>query len=110
MRSSLSNVNISKWYPPPCQSIEKIDYHYEEVEIKEEDDTSLEESPWFRIVLLFHAQTYKEISQIKAYDSEMLVGNIGGYLGLFLGYAILQIPALLSKAKKWFEWKIHFRI
>ena len=104
----LSNVNISQWYPPPCQSIEKIDYHYEEVEIKGEEDSSLEESPWFRIVLLFHAQTYKEISQIKAYDSEMLVGNIGGYLGLFLGYAILQIPALLSKSKKWFVWKIHF--
>ena len=78
----LSNVNISKWFPPPCQSIKKITYHYEEVELKDDVDYSSVEnkSPWFRIVLLFYDQTYKEISEIKAYDMEMLIGNIGGAL------------------------------
>ena len=55
----------------------------------------------------FYAQTYKEISQVKAFDMEMLVGNIGGYLGLFLGYALLQIPDLFIKAKNWLIFKFH---
>ena len=28
----------------------------------------------------------------RAIDIQALVGNIGGYIGLFLGYSILQIP------------------
>ena len=105
----LSNVNISKWFPPPCQAIEKITYQYEEVEIKESEDDQLDhdDAPWFRIVLLFYAQTYKEISQVKAFDMEMLVGNVGGYLGLFLGYALLQIPDLLVKGRNWLIFKFH---
>lgn len=103
----LSNVNISKEFPPPCLSIKKITYQYEEVELKDDVGYSTAEnnSSWFRIVLLFYDQTYKEISQIKAYDMEMLIGNIGGYLGLFLGYAILQIPDLLVKGRKWIIFK-----
>ena len=38
---------------------------------------------------------------------EMLVGNIGGYLGLFLGYALLQIPDLLLKGRNWLIIKFH---
>ena len=29
------------------------------------------------------------------------VGNAGGYLGLFLGYAVLNIPELVHGAYKW---------
>ena len=28
-------------------------------------------------------------------------GNAGGYLGLFLGYALLNVPELLNAAYKW---------
>ena len=38
---------------------------------------------------------YLEIKQIRAYTFSSLVGNIGGYMGLFLGYAILNFPQLL---------------
>ena len=41
--------------------------------------------------------TYMEIRHEKAYDMQSLVGNAGGYVGLFLGYAILQLPDLLLK-------------
>ena len=37
---------------------------------------------------------YLEIKQIKAYTFTNLVGNVGGYIGLFLGYAILNTPKL----------------
>ena len=32
----------------------------------------------------------------RAIDVNALIGNIGGYIGLCLGYNILQVPALLS--------------
>ena len=33
----------------------------------------------------------------RSIDSHTLIGNIGGYIGLFLGYNFLQIPALITK-------------
>ena len=38
---------------------------------------------------------------MRAYTLDDLVGMIGGYLGLFLGYALVQIPLLLSILLKW---------
>ena len=32
---------------------------------------------------------------IKAYDISALIGNVGGFIGLFLGYALMMIPDLL---------------
>ena len=32
----------------------------------------------------------------RAIDIQALVGNIGGYIGLFLGYSILQIPDFIA--------------
>jgi hypothetical protein len=44
-----------------------------------------------------------------AYDFEAFVGNTGGYIGLFLGYALLQIPAIIFYMVTWcynyfFKW------
>lgn len=42
----------------------------------------------------------------RAIDGQALIGNVGGYVGLFLGYSILQLPDILCKIlknmKKWF--------
>ena len=44
----------------------------------------------------FKSSHYKEIKQIKDFCLESWVGNVGGYMGLFLGYAICQFPDLIS--------------
>ena len=49
------------------------------------------------------------LSNILDYDFEAFVGNIGGYIGLFLGYALLQIPGILFSLLTWcgkyfFKW------
>ena len=45
--------------------------------------------------MVLHRQTmFREIKQIVAYDIDSLYGNIGGYMGLFLGYALLNLPTL----------------
>ena len=41
----------------------------------------------------------------RAINAQALVGNIGGYLGLFMGYSILQFPTILQiLAKKLQNW------
>ena len=43
-----------------------------------------------------HRQTqFKEIRQIRSYDAESLYGDIGGYMGLLLGYSILNLPTMI---------------
>ena len=39
-----------------------------------------------------------EIYISRAIDLQELIGNIGGYIGLLLGYSILQIPDFLREA------------
>ena len=50
------------------------------------------EDGWF--ILWFEARTnkFKRIRQVRAYNVQSLIGNLGGYLGLILGYAILDLP------------------
>ena len=33
----------------------------------------------------------------------MFLGNAGGYLGLFLGYALLNVPELVQEAVVWLQ-------
>ena len=39
----------------------------------------------------------QEITQSRAIDVQALVGHIGGYIGLCLGYSFLQIPNFVRK-------------
>ena len=64
-------------YPPPCQSMEDFDYVYTERDLGGNGDT-------FSIQLKI-PPVFKEIHQSKAIDIQVLIGNVGGYLGLFLG-------------------------
>ena len=52
---------------------------------------------FFLLIIYFQAPVYKEIEQIRAYSFQTLVGNAGGYVGLFLGYTIKEIPVFLKK-------------
>ena len=38
----------------------------------------------------------EEIENSKSYDFESFVSGVGGFIGIFLGYSILQIPELLG--------------
>ena len=46
-------------------------------------------------------QSYRESKftdkiQIRAYTLDDLIGSCGGYIGLFLGYALIQFPQLIE--------------
>ena len=63
-----------RYYPKACQRISKIDFDYSPLNITEKLQ--------FQIV---YPEDVKVISQSKELDEHALIGNIGGYIGLFLG-------------------------
>ena len=40
---------------------------------------------------------YEEISQAEDFGVQDFISNLGGFIGIFLGYSMMQIPELLSK-------------
>ena len=64
---------------------------------------------YFVLKMEYKQGRFLETIQLKAYDMNSLVGNVGGYIGMFLGYALLNFPEtlielfkniLMSKSKK----------
>ena len=48
------------------------------------------------ILVDFKSSHYKEIKHIQEFNVESWIGNMGGYVGLFLGFAIWQVPDLID--------------
>ena len=96
-------MNISAQYQP-CKQIKKVIYAYEELKY-------IEDNPWewtkdlndtiFKVMIEFKDSSFMEIVHVRAFDIESLIGNAGGYLGLFTGYALLQLPKLMLLISSW---------
>ena len=104
------NLDMAK-HNPPCNEIQKIQVSHHEEEsnsAKEKSQfpslkTDLEKiDGWFRITVQFHANTFMEIKQVRAYNVQSLIGNAGGYMGLLVGYTIAEIPSLVVTAYQYF--------
>ena len=76
---------------PPCTEIKRIQIDYEE-QVSKEDKGAI------AFTMAFRDPTYKEIKQNPAYDTKKLFGDIGGYIGLLLGYALIKLPEFLLLA------------
>ena len=44
----------------------------------------------------FNEPTFTERTQEKAYTIDDVVGSVGGYVGLFMGYALVQFPDMIK--------------
>lgn len=89
----------SKESNTPCTEIVKLGIEYEE---RADDDLDSDTS---QIVWYYRTNTFKEIKQMRAYSGMMLIGNVGGFFGILLGYAFVQVPGFLSIVHKSF-WTI----
>ena len=49
------------------------------------------------IKFLFKDKYYEEILYSKAFDVEGFISNLGGFVGIFLGYSMMQLPDLIGK-------------
>ena len=96
-------MNISARLPP-CRQIKKVVHGFEE--LKYVDDNPLEwarasNDTIFKIMIEFKDLSFMEIRNVRSFDIESLIGNAGGYIGLFTGYALLQLPNLMLLVLKW---------
>ena len=48
------------------------------------------------IKISYMEQTYQETKNVKDFTFESFFSSLGGFIGIFLGYSMLQIPELLS--------------
>ena len=87
----------------PCKKIEKLYYDsewtHEENDlgnIKEAELAIKEIQTPFDLSIMFQGNTYKVIDHVKDFTFQTMIGNIGGYAGMFLGCSFLQIPKLIQ--------------
>ena len=48
--------------------------------------------------IVYVEKYYEEIKQLKDFDFQDSISNLGGFIGIFLGYSMMQIPGLLCVA------------
>ena len=85
-------------YSGPCRRMTQITYLYSEYvsdyyhgkleNLKESQDV-------FFVSLMFPDSRFKEIEMLREISMQSLIGNAGGYIGICVGYSILQFPALV---------------
>ena len=84
-------------YVPPCREIQTVistntvqDLTAADFSIKK--PKSEDNITHTSIDIQFKTNGYKEIRNVRAFNEESLIGNLGGYIGLFVGFTLWQIP------------------
>ena len=84
---------------PPCSEIKSITFEYDDTETWAQ--YAIDDELLFQI--FFRDASFKKIIERRDYDIQDLFGDIGGYVGLFLGYALVNIPGFFVRLKKSFK-------
>ena len=88
-------------YPKPCREIQNIISTAEKTRLSESEANDWKfPAPFISFEFHFKTGTFKVIQSVRAFDGESLIGNLGGYLGLFLGFSIWQAPEVIFKVMK----------
>ena len=89
----LSNVQRQKYYPDPCEEMSNIVYRFTNVQYPDEER--------YLELELVYPDKIKMITQTQSVDAQTLIGNIGGYIGLFLGKHETNKPCLIVLIFLW---------
>ena len=57
---------------------------------------NLRDESHFEIVQVHRQTSFTDKIQTRAYTFDDVVGTVGGYIGMFLGYAMVQIPGSIA--------------
>ena len=104
---AFDNPEFLNQFDKPCDQIKSITFTVQELhrEFNESKETSSD------LNFSFKSATYKEITHIRSFDIESLVGNTGGYVGLLLGFAVWQAPDaikwVVNKLKLFWSHHLH---
>ena len=74
-------------YDPPCASMTALVMYYQQ-ELTPGSDTMIQ--------LVYATRNYQEIENLPEFGFESFWSSVGGFIGIFMGYSLLQIPELLG--------------
>ena len=92
----------------PCNEIQQIQFEFDEVDYSRIFDFGNDYDftyGWFMVRLEFQSLTFKEVACIQKYGIESLIGNAGGYAGLFVGYNFLDLPRFIIFLRNILKWQ-----
>ena len=82
------HTRVFRTYDPPCIKM-KISTRFDKEEIHRGKGTA-------RILFKYYEENYQEIMTTKNFGFESFVSGVGGFVGIFLGYSILQLPEIFT--------------
>jgi hypothetical protein len=72
-----------KYHPEPCQEISNIIYNFNRMPVISNESVF--------ILIVVYPDKIKLVTQRQSVDVQVLIGNIGGYIGLFLGKGLISL-------------------
>ena len=99
--NSMKKIYVdSGWnhHTDPCRRMARFTTSYWEypTTLHDNDVGPKYKDKYFSLHLHFPHETFKQIVLVRSFDIQTLIGNAGGYIGLFLGHTLLQIPGLVD--------------
>ena len=89
-----------KDYLPPCRRMTQLTFLYSEYPSDFYSDKlqnlATEDQSLFVTLFYPFSLDYKEITMLRELSIQSLLGNVGGYVGICVGYSILHIPNLIN--------------
>ena len=79
----VTDIRRREYFPYPCQEISNILYTYQGRPITSNESV-------FRVSVVYPGKM-RIVTQHRLIDVQVLIGNIGGYIGLFLGKQVILI-------------------
>ena len=90
-------AKVQSWYTQPCNEMSSIVTTTESITDQGGRLTLFGKSKInLRFRLTFFTESYRETVNKLAFDMASLWSQIGGFVGIFLGYSLLQIPELVG--------------
>ena len=87
----------------PCNQIYSIGYTVKTLEVRSGE--ALPRDPNTKIIdVMFKTASYLEIQHVQAFNIESYIGNVGGYVGLFIGCALWEAPDFIEFLFKKLKW------
>ena len=50
--------------------------------------------------ILYTEEFYQEIENVRSFNFESFLAGVGGFVGMFLGYSVLQLPEMAKNLPK----------
>ena len=88
-------TNVIKTHDRPCIDMYNIvGWNWLDVEGTKKYDE-------IQIKFYYQEHFYQELEYLPDFDFETFISNIGGFVGIFLGYSMMQFPDLIAVACSW---------